>query len=141
MTLTNLTLYLSSDQNELINLENLKLWADWAVLHWTILLLTYFQNTDDPQKWLETLELVKSQYNDDFKVLIQVLMRNSANVAIRFQFQEENFFTYPVEGEKRWWLEAKISILEENFIRENCLWESSEHCISQICLTKGKLVF
>ena len=67
-------------------------------------------------------------------------MRNSANFAIKFQFQEENFFTYPVEGEKRWWLEAKISILEENFMQENCLWESSEHCISQICLTKGELV-
>ena len=137
----NLILYLSSDQNELINLENLKLWGDWAVLHWTILLLAYFQNTDDPNSLLEKLELVKSQYKDDFKLLIQVFMTNSANFAIRFEFQEENFFTYPVEGEKRWWLEAKISILEENFIRENCLWESSEHCISQICLTKGKLVF
>ena len=141
MTVTNLIPYLSSDQNELINLENLKLWADWAVLHWTILLLTYFQNTNDPKKWLETLKLAKCQYNDDFKLLIQVLMRNSANFAIRFQFQEENFFSYPVEGEKRWWLEAKISILEENFIQEDCLWESSDHCISQICLTKGKLVF
>ena len=70
----NLILYLSSDQNELINLENLKLWADWAVLHWTVLLLTYFQNTNDPSSWLEKLELVKSQYKDDFKLLIQVLM-------------------------------------------------------------------
>ena len=139
--MANLILYLSSDQNELINLENLKLWADWAVLHWTVLLLIYFQSTDDHNNWHETLELVKSQYRDDFKLLIQVLMKNCANCALRFRFQEESFFTYPVEGEKRWWLEAKILILEENFIQENCLWESSEHCISQICLTKGKLVF
>ena len=27
--------------------------------------------------------------------------------------------------------------MEENFIQENCLWESTEHCISQICLTRG----
>ena len=60
-------------------------------------------------------------------------MRNAACNAIGFRFGEENFFTYPVDGEKRWWLEVKISILEENFVQENCLWESSEHCVSQIC--------
>ena len=77
------------------------------------------------------------QYKEDFQQLIKVLMRNGAHSGINFRLREEDFFTHPIEGEKRWWLEVKLQILEENLLDENLTWESSEHCISQICLTRG----
>ena len=118
------------EQNELVNLVNLRLWCDWALLHWTVLLVSYFYCPD--VSMLKTLELVNFQYKEDFQLLTQLLMRNGSCFSIGFKFREENFFS-----DERWWVEVKLSILETNFVQENVLWESSEHAISQICLTKG----
>lgn len=72
----------------------------------------------------------------DFHQLILVLSRNGSMHGIKFQLRQESYFTYPIEGEKRWWLDAKIQVIDDGFI-DNLHWTSQERSIVQVCLTKG----
>ena len=116
-----------------VNVKNLKIWADWATLHWITLVICYFQEgvkiTDE-----ENLKTISMQYQQDFQQLCIVLSRNAK---FEFLFREENFLTYPMENEKRWWLEAKVKLTENDFWDSGTFWESEEHLIGQVCLTRG----
>ena len=117
----------------LVQVKNLKLWADWASLHWITLVICYYQEktkiTDE-----EKLRKITAQYQQDFQQLLTVLRRNAD---FAFEFREDNFMTYPMENEKRWWLEAKLKLTENDFWDSGAYWESEDHLVGQVCLTKG----
>ena len=111
---------------EFANISNLKIWSDWALLHLITLFVTYDQVGPD----LYDLDLIKQivkKYFDDFNQLISLLKKNASRLYFKVYFREDNYFTYPLEGQKRWWLEAKIRLEENNFHKENSHWESPEY--------------
>ena len=123
---------------ELANITNLKIWSDWALLHLITLFVTYEQVGPD----LYDLDLIKqivTKYFDDFNQLISLLKKNVSRLYFTVYFREENYFTYPLEGQKRWWLEAKIRLEENNFHKENSHWESSEYKVHYNCVTTYQL--
>ena len=120
--------------NQFVNVANLKLWCNWATLHYLAFIIAYYQEKEKISDW-QTLLKVGQQYQQDFQQLLTVLARNAK---FEFEFREENFLTYPMENEKRWWLEAKVKLTESEFMNSDSeFWESEEHSIGQICLTKG----
>lgn len=122
--------------SSLVNFANFQLWSDWAALHWISLLIS-FEQLGSALCDIDLLSVVSNQYRSDFHQLISVLMSNGSINSIKFQLHQESYFTYPIEGEKRWWLDAKIKVIEDNFLAENEHWESAKFSIVQVCLTKG----
>lgn len=49
-----------------------------------------------------------------------------------FAFHDESYFTYPAAGQKRWWIDGYLKIIESN-----PFFVSSAHKFDHICLTKG----
>lgn len=121
-----------SGENQKVNEGNLNLWTSWASLHWIVLLISYYQNGSQMLDFA-FLSLVRNQYMADFQQLLKVFKRNAADFGINFIFSENTFFTFPIEGQKRWWVEAKVTIVD----KFKGFWQSEEHSIAQICLTKG----
>ena len=93
-----------------ISVETLTLWADWALLHLIILFVTYFEMGPKFCYEMENVIQVVQKYHEDFQQLSMILKLNSATIFFKFYFRENSYFTYPVEGQKRWWLEAKIKL-------------------------------
>jgi hypothetical protein len=85
----------------------------------------------------DMIQHVITQYSEDFDQLIKVLSRNACLSGFKFEFREESYLTYPMKGQKRWWTDAKVKMLEQNFLADHTHWESLEHKIGQVCLTKG----
>ena len=118
-----------------ININNLKLWSDWALLHIITLFVSHQQS--ESLYNLDQILIVVKKYHEDFNLLLNALKKNCSKNYFKFYFREESYVTFPVEGQKRWWLEAKVRIDENNFFQENCHWESPDYTIGQVCVTKG----
>ena len=63
---------------------------------------------------------------------MRVAVFNFSTNNLSFEFREISYFSYPAEGQKRWWLDAVVKV-----ITNDPYWASEETKFGQVCLTRG----
>ena len=111
--------------NSSVTFETLVTWTTWV---WTEVLVAFLLNDI---YIMDIYEMVR-HFRRDFDQLLAVAALNYCRDRIGFEFRELSYFTYPSKGQKRWWVDAMVSVVEKE-----PYWMSEEHKFAQVCMTKG----
>ena len=125
-SVVNLGLQFQADPG-LVSIEALMSWANWAVLHLVCLVGSARTNH-------AVVAAAARDYAADVRLLRRAAARRAAAGRFCVQLREESYFTHPQQGQKRWWVDARVC-LEETGARH--AWKSKEIRVGQACLTRG----
>lgn len=84
-------------------------WADWAVLH--LVVRAAEEIVEGEADGGAGLARLAGQYLSDLEALAEGAAA-AAGSATRLELGESSYYTFPVDGQKRWWVDATVKVVE-----------------------------